>query len=100
MWLEAENLKELWDLAEALAPFKYDEVEDEDAIQHFLDRLLLRPKLKAYAYSKGAILIQDVAAQKLNKILTPKLKRQIKLWCEHRARESAKETLQFPKVKS
>ncbi|CAG5094395.1 Oidioi.mRNA.OKI2018_I69.XSR.g13518.t1.cds [Oikopleura dioica] len=96
-WLEFEHLKEIWDVTEALTNPEAEEADDESTIQNFLDRLLDKPKLKAYAYGKGVVIIQDVAASKLKKPLTSKLKRQIKLWCERRARESAKESLQFPK---
>ncbi|CAG5086611.1 Oidioi.mRNA.OKI2018_I69.PAR.g11282.t1.cds [Oikopleura dioica] len=96
-WLEFEHLKEIWDVTEALSNPNEEEKDDESIIQNFLDRLLDKPKLKAYAYGKGVVIIQDVAAAKLKKPLTSKLKRQIKLWCERRARESAKESLQYPK---
>ncbi|CAG5084493.1 Oidioi.mRNA.OKI2018_I69.PAR.g10654.t1.cds [Oikopleura dioica] len=88
---------EHWEVAEAMATFNYNEAEIDDVIQHFLDRLLTRPTLKAYAYEKGITTIQDVVASQMKKTLTAKQKRKIKTWCEHRARESAAETLQYPK---
>ncbi|CAG5089405.1 Oidioi.mRNA.OKI2018_I69.PAR.g12205.t1.cds [Oikopleura dioica] len=96
-WLDYKNLLEHWEVAEAMATFSYDEAEIDDVIQHFLDRLLTRPTLKAYAYEKGIVTIQDVIVSRLKKPLTPKQKRKIKTWCEHRARESATQTLQYPK---
>lgn len=98
-WLNPEELTKLWGVAKNLADFDFGEASDEDKVDNYLDRLLGRPKVKAYNYEKAAFLILDVIEAQLGKRPTQKINREVKLWCQRRGRESANETLQYPKVR-
>lgn len=98
-WLKLEELRTLWEVAESLADFSYDSATAEEIVEHFLNRLCARPVLAAYAYEKGKVTIRDVVEEKLKIQIPSKMKREINLWCERRARESAEKTLQYPKVR-
>ena len=97
-WLNKQDLTRLWQIAQKLAEFDFKKASDEEKLNNYLDRLSCRDLLPSYAYSAGIGKIQGVVEQQFQKPLTQKLKRAIITWCERRARESAKENLQYPKV--
>jgi len=99
-WINREELTKLWGVARNLATFDFGESSDEDKLENYLDRLLGRPTLKAYQYEKATFLILDVVETQLEKKPTQKMIREVKLWCQRRGRESANESLQYPKVKT
>ena len=76
----------------------FEAADDEEKVNIFLDKLYERPLLAAYTYQRGAVPILDVIEAELKKPPTAAIKRQVKLWTQRRARESAKEYLQYPKV--
>ena len=88
-WLNAKDLEIFWNVARNLATFDYDSASDEDKVENFLESLLERPTLRAYAYKHGISTITNLVEKKLDKPPPKVIKRRIVLWCEHRARESA-----------
>ena len=99
-FLNFKELSGLWDVAKHQDKEEFDAAEDEDKVIIFLDKLSERPLLAAYTYQRGAVPILDVIEAELKKPPTAVIKRHVKLWAARKARESAKEYLQFPKVKT
>ena len=99
-FLNFKELSGLWDVAKHQDKKEFDAAEDEDKVIIFLDKLSERPLLAAYTYQRGAVPILDVIEAELKKPPTAVIKRHVKLWAARKARESAKEYLQFPKVKN
>ena len=100
LWLSTAELETLWDIAKNLAHRHghgdFEAADDLGKVEIYLESLLKRPMLKAYVYESGITKIADVVEKKLGKT-SAVIKRTIKTWCERRARESARDSLQYPK---
>ncbi|CBY09599.1 unnamed protein product [Oikopleura dioica] len=96
-FLNRKELEGLWKVAEQLTLENFEAANDEEKVDIFLDRLSRRPLQKAYTYQRGSSVILDVVETELGKPATAAIKRKVKNWATRRARESSKETLQYPK---
>lgn len=99
-FLNRKELEGLWEVAKQLTMENFEAATEEEKVDIFLDRLSRRPLQKAYTYQRGSSIILDVIEAELGKPATAAIKRKVKNWATRRARESSKETLQYPKVKN
>jgi integrase len=99
-WLNKSELETLWEVAKNLAHRHdlgdFEAADDLGKVEIYLNSLLKRPMLKAYVYQSGITIIADVVEKKLGRT-SAVIKRTIKTWCERRGRESARDSLQYPK---
>ena len=96
-FLNRDELADLWNAARILDD-RFENADDEEKVNIFLERLNKRPLRKAYAYETAKVTLIDVIEAEIGTKPSGPIRRRVALWASRKARESAKETLQFPKV--
>ena len=97
-FLSKEELTDLWNVTRILSEVDFDNASDDEKVDIFLERLSKRKLQKAYVYEKAKTVVLDVIEAEIKTKPSREMARKVGLWASRTARESAKETLQYPKV--
>ena len=96
-FMNQKELEGLWTATEQQVE-NFEEADNEEKVTAYLDKLSHRKLQKAYTYKRGIPVILKVIEAELKTKATTEMKRLVKNWATNRARESSKESLQFPSV--